>query len=863
MPYLVNSSLSLKMATKAKKVLLFGWDAADWKTINPLMDKGLMPNMRKVVENGVIANLATLDPAYSPMLWSSIATGKRPYKHGVYGFTEPTPDGKDVRPVMSVSRKCKAIWNILTQQQYRAHVVGWWPSHPAEPINGVMISNFYQQHKGPINEPWPVAPGTIHPAEQVEQLAQFRVHPQELTGAHLQPFIPDLGKIDQRKDKRPFSAAKVTAHAASSFAAFTHIIRTQPWDFAALYLDAIDHYCHGFMKYHPPKRPHIKQEDYDFYHNVVTQAYIYHDMMLGTIMSMIDEDTALVILSDHGFQPDHLRPKHIPKEPAGPAYEHSPYGIFAAMGPGIKKDQITFGASLLDICPTLLTLMGLPVGEDMDGRVLTSIFETPPDIQYVPSWEDIPGDDGMLRDTTGVISEAAANEAMQQLEDLGYIEPQTGDKSALVLKTQQSCDFNLARAYIDGGLHDKAVPILEKLHEQDELTARYSFQLATCYQTLGRLSDARKMIEKLREQEQFGTPALDIMEATLLLGERQPLKAIKLFKAAELKVDRHHARINLQLAQCYMMLSRWEDAERMLEKEISWDFDTPQAHYLLGNVQLRQKNYTAATDAFLNAIGLDFNHPMYHQGLGNALFSEGKYVEAVRALENALAIAPELNGSRELLMKIYKTHLDDYDKYIHHKQQLGDQIKGTIYVVSGLPRSGTSMMMQMLEKGGLPIFTDGKREQDENNPKGYYEHEAVKTLPRNKKWVPQANGKVVKVIAQLLPHLPPQFKYKVIFMERDLHEVLSSQRTMLTRLGKRTDDEAYPLTLMETYTKQLNQVKEWASSRNHVEVLYVEHQAAIHDPFGTALQVNEFLGGSLLPEQMAGTVDHNLHREKK
>ncbi len=124
------------MSNKPKKVLLLGWDAADWKVINPLMDQGLMPNMQKLVENGTISNLATLDPAYSPMLWSSIATGKRPYKHGVYGFVEPTPDGKDVRPVMSVIRKCKAIWNILTQEHYKTHVVGWWPSHPAEPING-------------------------------------------------------------------------------------------------------------------------------------------------------------------------------------------------------------------------------------------------------------------------------------------------------------------------------------------------------------------------------------------------------------------------------------------------------------------------------------------------------------------------------------------------------------------------------------------------------------------------------------------------------------------------------------------------------------------------------------------------------
>lgn len=112
------------MSTRlAKKVLLIGWDAADWKVINPLIDAGKMPALKKVVEEGVIASLATLHPVLSPMLWTSIATGKRPFKHGVLGFTEPTPDGNGIRPITNQSRKVKAIWNILNQTGYRSHVV--------------------------------------------------------------------------------------------------------------------------------------------------------------------------------------------------------------------------------------------------------------------------------------------------------------------------------------------------------------------------------------------------------------------------------------------------------------------------------------------------------------------------------------------------------------------------------------------------------------------------------------------------------------------------------------------------------------------------------------------------------------------
>ena len=127
------------------KVLLIGWDAADWQVITPLVDAGKMPNMKRFLEQGVMGNLATLYPVLSPMLWTSIATGKRAYKHGIHGFVEPDPQTGTVRPISNLGRKTKAIWNILNQEGKRSNVVGWWPSYPVEPINGVMVSNHYQE----------------------------------------------------------------------------------------------------------------------------------------------------------------------------------------------------------------------------------------------------------------------------------------------------------------------------------------------------------------------------------------------------------------------------------------------------------------------------------------------------------------------------------------------------------------------------------------------------------------------------------------------------------------------------------------------------------------------------------------------
>ncbi|HRZ77308.1 MAG TPA: alkaline phosphatase family protein, partial [Bacteroidales bacterium] len=310
-----------------RKVLLVGWDAADWKVINPLLDSGRMPALASLVERGVVANLATLDPPLSPMLWTSIATGKTADKHGIISFVEPVPDQGGVRPVNVTSRKTRALWNILHNQGLRSNVVGWWPSHPAEPIRGAMVSNFYQQAGKPLGEPWKMPKGTVHPPALRPDMASLRVHPGELTEAHILPFVPLAALIDQEKEHSLNALAKIIAHASSIHSAATWLMRNTAWDFMAVYYDAIDHFGHGFMKFHPPRQEHIPEDQFELYREVVNGGYIFHDMMLERLLKLAGEDTTVILISDHGFHSDHLRPKHLPKLPAAPAYEHSPYGI--------------------------------------------------------------------------------------------------------------------------------------------------------------------------------------------------------------------------------------------------------------------------------------------------------------------------------------------------------------------------------------------------------------------------------------------------------------------------------------------------------------------------------------------------------
>ena len=184
-----------------------------------------------------------------------------------------------------------------------------------------------------------------------------------------------------------------------------------------------------------------------------------------------------------------------------------------------------------------------------------------------------------------------------------------------------------------------------------------------------------------------------------------------------------------------------------------------------------------------------------------------------------------------------------------------------ITVVSGLPRSGTSLMMQLLERGGVPILADGVRAADDDNPRGYYELEAVKATKRDATWVDRAPGHAVKVISFLLDALPDTFEYRVIFMRRAIDEVLRSQRTMLDRSGQAgstlPDDQ-----LAAAFETQLARTDAWLEQQPHIQVLSVEHRALLSDPSTELDRVATFLGPEVDRGAMDGVVDPTLYRQR-
>ena len=964
------------LTPKRNKVLLIDWDAADWKVIHPLMDEGKMPGVQQFVEQGAMGNLATLHPVLSPMLWTSIATGKRPYKHGVHGFSEPTPDGGSIRPITNLSRNTKAVWNIFTQMGLRSNVVGWWPSHPAEPINGVMASNHFQKAVNRPGQRWPVQPGAVSAQRLIPALAELRVNPGELAAEHLLSFIPRAAEIDQEKDPRLLACAKITAECTSVHAVATWLMQNEPWDFMAVYLDAIDHYCHAFMRYHPPRQEHVPEKDFELYKDVVEAGYCYHDMMLRTLVHLAGEDTTVILMSDHGFHPDHLRPKVLPAEPAGPAAEHRDFGIFAIRGPGIKQDALLHGLTLLEITPTLLTLFGLPVGDDMDGHPAVDAFVDPPELKTIPSWDDVEGDSGRHPEDMQ-LDPVESNEAINQLVELGYIEKPDDNIEKAISNTVRELRYNLAGAYMDGQLHLRAAEILEELYTANPNEHRIGIKLAMCYQAIGNISQFRELVDelhtrrrkeaqesreklaefratiqarvkekretaksespddendvperedvltdaeqrelrKLRTKAHFNPYTVEYLRGCVERGEENFTAALAHFKQAE-TADSKRPGLHIQLGEAYLKLDRPADAEGSFQIGRKIDPENAHVHLGLARSHLNRGQNRRAVQAALKAVGLQYQYPMAHYCLGVGLLRLNKLSRAIEAFEVALSINPNFAEAHQRLAEIRAKRSGHADEAAEHERLAGEmqserdkrrlekrkiptaaeetpkptieagdveavdadraatpaesvpQVTGDaelsgepVVVVSGLPRSGTSMIMQLLESGGVPILTDGQREADEDNPRGYYELDVVKHLKTEKQWVASAGGMAVKVIAQLLVHLPPQFKYKIVFVQRELDEILASQEKMLQR-SQRTGADISSERLRSVFETQLRRIQNWLAHHPNVETLYLNHRDVIDHPAEAADRINAFLGGGLDAQAMASVVKPDLYRQR-
>ena len=402
------------------KVLLIGVDAATWHVLDPMMERGDLPNFKALVDRGAHGTLLSMDPMVSPALWTTIATGTFPERHNVQGFIDEDPVNKKQTPISSNMRKRESLWTIMTNHQRTVNVVGWYASWPAEEVRGNVVTDHFLPRAASAY--WPVS-------EEEEKTLGGRTYPRDLL-KEIVPLVPtmeEVAKLDgltiKFKDHMPENA-----HLAKLFEpnrvdetrvrVIEYLMKKTDADLDMVFLWGIDPMSHLFWKFYEPdtwKGEPIDPFELAANKDRIPNYYKKIDRYVGDLVAKEPADTIVVIVSDHGFGPA----TGLSAEGLALSGDHRKEGIILAAGGPIRKGVRVDGASVVDVTPTILYLLGMPVGADMDGRVIEGLFDTPlpRPVETIPTYEP-----KSPRVPSKPIPSPIDDDILKQLKSLGYVQ---------------------------------------------------------------------------------------------------------------------------------------------------------------------------------------------------------------------------------------------------------------------------------------------------------------------------------------------------------------------------------------------------------------------------------------------------------
>ncbi|MEY3609370.1 MAG: hypothetical protein RLZZ447_2158, partial [Verrucomicrobiota bacterium] len=344
--------------------MLIGLDGLGHDLAQPAFEAGLLPALGRLVASGASGGLISGVLANSAVAWTTLATGQRPDRHGVIDGMVFDPVTGELRPVDGRARRTHALWNLASREGRSSVVVGWAASHPADPIRGAFVSDRYFDAPPPGDAPWVVPEGALHPPALAAQLAELRLHPGELEGAEIAPFVPRLAEIDQWQDRRPTLLASALAETVSRHAVATRLLAEVSWSLAAIRYPLLDRLAGDFLRFRGSTAAGIDAREARIYGGVIDAALRLLDNLVAYLVHHAD-GAHVVVCSPFGV-------RSVPGrgDPGFPGLLRHEHGFVALAGERIAADGLVHGAATVDVLPTLLTLMGLPRGTDLPGRVL-------------------------------------------------------------------------------------------------------------------------------------------------------------------------------------------------------------------------------------------------------------------------------------------------------------------------------------------------------------------------------------------------------------------------------------------------------------------------------------------------------------
>ena len=613
-----------------RKVILIGLDAADWAAIDPLIAQGRLPAFARLKAAGHAATLLSTPPLVSPIIWTTIATGRPPDEHGVLDFMVDLPGGGQA-PVGSIHRKVPALWTLFSAAGRNVAVVGWWATWPAETVRGTMVSD---QLAPQLTRPDPqLGANLIAPPAAANLLMGLVVQPEQVNVEGLGRFLPVTDEerraaLEQAETgPRRFYGNRIAHLAAVVAGTHTHVdmaerlLRDQAPDFTAVYLEMIDTVSHLFVK------------DKANGQHAIDQAYFEVDAALERLAAAAPPDAWVIVCSDHGFHQADAGLVEDPAELAGPATAwHRPYGIAAAAearqiaagdapaSPAAALDTVT----PLDIAPTVLHAASLPVDAAMSGRPAAELL--PPErVRVAPVRQAyaVPSGAPAVDTRSAAIDETA----LARLQALGYVGSRPSSQAMQ----------NLGEVLYRRGRFDGAQRALRSAVDAQPQNVGAWLWLARTEQSLGHTDEAlRAWTQALRLPEGAAAALLPAVEAAMAAG--RPADAQRLLAAAKAPPP---AVLHTARAVMAAGASRAGEAERELRAALRADPLSFDALFRLFDQLQRAGRARDALAPVQRAAEALPGSPRHTALLGEALLATGDPVRAEQALARALEQAPD------------------------------------------------------------------------------------------------------------------------------------------------------------------------------------------------------------------------------
>ncbi|HXH28404.1 MAG TPA: tetratricopeptide repeat protein, partial [Candidatus Polarisedimenticolia bacterium] len=623
-----------------RRVVLIGIDSFDWQVIDPLMRAGRMPHLRALIARGTRANLKTIRPILSPVIWTSIATGAKPSRHGIVDFVVTARDSGALVPVTSAMRQVPALWNLLSRQGLDVNVVGWWATWPAETVRGDVVTDrvAFQLFRDEMGQDWKSTDpaenrGKTYPPGLFDAIRPLIRAPSEIGDAEIRTFLPpDVDpatatgeRLERLREFRTVIAAGRTYQAIA-----LRLLRDNPAALDLFYYEGPDTTSHLFMRDRPPLLPGVDPADLHWFGGVVDRYYERQDAYLGAIVEAAGPDATFIVVSDHGFKSAGNRPPHSdPRIGRGNAADwHTPVGMMVMAGPGVRRGFDLGSASVLDVAPTVLALFGLPVARDMDGQPLTDAM-TPDLLRDHPvSWIDTYGGVRPPLQEAALGTGAGDAEVLEKLRNLGYI----GEE-------RMTARNNRGLIALDEGNVDEAIADFEKALGSGEAQVMVRTNLARAWLVKGDLDKARSFAEQaLRLQP-------DDKQAELLLGGVAMKKgdgaAAERHLRRALAIDPTFVQARSKLGELLQKSGRDDEALAQFRQVVAIAPLSPIELNDIGNIHRKRGDLKQAIAAYREALRCDAQYIGAYNNLGLCLQELGRLDEAQALYDKALAIRPE------------------------------------------------------------------------------------------------------------------------------------------------------------------------------------------------------------------------------